>query len=53
MGWLAIRLTYGLVATVRTEETDRPVYVPPPVAYGDHAATCGCRDCALLRVKVK
>lgn len=46
-------LKYGLAARVVTDETDRAAYVPPPVAYGDHAATCGCRDCVLLRVKVK
>lgn len=46
---LQVPLKYGLVAAVITEESDRVVYVPPPVAYGEHAATCGCPDCRLLR----
>lgn len=46
-------LKYGLAATIVTDESDRPVYVPPPVARGDHAATCGCPACVMARVKAK
>ena len=44
-------LPFGLIAAVVTEEGDRPVYVPPPVARGAHAETCGCATCAMGRLK--
>lgn len=42
-------LKYGLVAAVVSDDTDRAVYVPPPVARGEHAESCGCPDCAMKR----
>jgi hypothetical protein len=46
---MRVLLKYGLVADVVTEETDRPVYVPPPVDRGAHAETCGCAACVVAR----
>lgn len=51
---IVMTLKYGLVAAVVVDDTDRPAYVPPPVAHEDHAATCRCPSCvALARVKGK
>ncbi len=46
---LHVPLKYGLVADVVTADGDRPVYVPPPVARGAHAETCGCPECVMRR----
>lgn len=50
---LQVPLKYGCAATVVIEESDRLTYIPPPVARGDHAATCGCLACALDRRMTK
>lgn len=43
-------LTYGCVAVIITEDSDRLPYVPPPIARDEHATdTCGCPDCVMLR----
>jgi hypothetical protein len=49
MSPISVPLKFGLVAHVVTESDDRPPYVPPPVARGEHAETCGCKGCAIER----
>lgn len=44
-----VPLRFGLIAVVISEETDRVVYVPPPVARDDHHDRCGCDHCVSVR----
>lgn len=44
-----VPLRFGLIAVVISEETDRHLYVPPPVAWDDHHEACGCPTCVSQR----
>jgi len=46
---IQVPLGYGLVALLVSEESDRPVYVPPPIARADHHDRCGCQACVASR----
>lgn len=42
-------LQFGCVAVVESEETDREVYKPPPIASNDHHEQCQCGRCFKTR----
>jgi len=44
-----VPLRFGLIALLISEASDRPPFVPPPVAKGDHHQACGCEHCVSLR----
>lgn len=45
-----VPLRFGCQAILISEESDRKIYVPPPVARDDHHEACGCVHCASARV---
>ncbi len=53
MSPLRVPLKFGLVAQVVTDDSDRPPYVPPPIAPGEHAESCGCVQCVMARQSAK
>ena len=50
---IRVPLKYGCVAEVRTEDQDRPPYVPPPVKDHEHAETCRCDRCQGKRLTTR
>jgi hypothetical protein len=46
---LRIPLRHGLVAILVSEDTERSVYVPPPLARGEHHERCQCSACIAMR----
>ena len=49
MPTIRLALKFGLVADVLLEESDRGVYAPPVIPREEHAASCGCEACVLVR----
>lgn len=46
---IRVPLKFNLVAEIVSDESDRSIYIPPPVHNADHHETCGCPVCVHAR----
>jgi hypothetical protein len=44
-GEVRVPLKYRCAAVIVTEDSDRPMYIPPPIPKYDHHVDCGCPLC--------